>query len=159
MTHVKALTISAFVIVLALYLGTSGKLADFYTNSVDVRDVANGELLYGKNWASCHGENLEGQPEWRTPGSDGLLPAPPHDETGHTWHHTDSLLFEYTKLGGQIALAKVGVELDSGMPGFGDQLSDDDMLDVLAFIKSTWPERIRKIQEERTKLDEQNSDQ
>ena len=159
MTHVRALTIAAVVVVVALYLGASGNLVGFYTNSAEARDVANGELLYVENCASCHGENLEGQPEWRSPGSDGLLPAPPHDETGHTWHHPDSLLFDYTKLGGQEALAKMGVELDSGMPGFSDQLSDDEILDVIAFIKSTWPERVLEIQKERTNLDEQKPDQ
>ncbi len=159
MTHVKALTTATVVVVVALYFGVSGKIAGFYSNPVEDRDVANGELLYGEHCASCHGENLEGQPGWTSPGTDGRLPAPPHDETGHTWHHSDSLLFDYTKLGGQKALSKVGVELDSGMPGFSDQLSDEDILDVLAFIKSTWPERIRKIQAERTKLDEQRPGQ
>lgn len=159
MTHVKALTIAAIVVVVALFLGVSGKLTGFYTNSVEFRDVANGELIYLENCASCHGENLEGQPEWRSPGSDGRLPAPPHDETGHTWHHSDRLLFDYTKLGGKKALSKVGVELDSGMPGFSDQLSDDEILDVIAFIKSTWPERVLEIQKERTNLDEQKPDQ
>lgn len=113
-------------------------------------DLAQGELLYQSYCASCHGANLEGQPDWRTPGPDGALAAPPHDETGHTWHHTDSMLFNYTKLGGKAALAAQGIDFASGMPGFGDQLTDDQIWNILAYIKSTWPDRQRQIQDERS---------
>lgn len=113
-------------------------------------DIAQGEQLYGDYCAACHGANLEGQPDWRSAGPDGLLPAPPHDETGHTWHHTDSVLFDYTKLGGKAALAAQGVEFESGMPGFGEQLSDAEIWTILAYIKSTWPERERSAQQERS---------
>ena len=90
---------------------------------------------------------------WRSPGPDGRLPAPPHDETGHTWHHPDSLLFTYTKLGGKEALAEQGVDFNSGMPGFGDQLSDPEIWNIIAYIKSTWPDRMQTIQAERTAAD------
>lgn len=118
-------------------------------------DIVAGERVYVEYCASCHGANLEGQDNWRSPGADGRLPAPPHDETGHTWHHPDGLLFDYTKLGGAALLAQKGVEFDSGMPGFADQLTDAEIHDVLAYIKSTWPERIQKMQAERSKAEEQ----
>lgn len=112
------------------------------------RDLAAGQLLYQQNCGSCHGVDLQGQPNWQTPGADGILPAPPHDQTGHTWHHANGLLFDYTKLGGQVALAQRGVsDFNSGMPAFGDSLSDDQIWDILAFIKSTWPPRIQKTHE------------
>lgn len=113
-------------------------------------DLAEGKQLYQGNCASCHGAGLEGQADWRSPGPDGILPAPPHDESGHTWHHTDGVLFEYTKLGGKAALASRGVDIASGMPGFGDQLSDAQIWNILAYIKSTWPDRQRQIQAERS---------
>lgn len=116
-------------------------------------DLAVGEALYAETCASCHGTNLEGQGNWRSPGSDDRLPAPPHDETGHTWHHADSLIFTYTKLGGKEALAEQGMEFNSGMPGFGNQLSDQEIWCIIAYIRSTWPERIRTIQAERTAAD------
>ncbi len=116
-------------------------------------DIAQGEALYAQNCAACHGANLEGQPDWRTPDADGRLPAPPHDETGHTWHHPDRMLFEYTKLGGREALARQGVEFDSGMPGFDDVLTDREIWNILAYIQSTWPERERAAQAERTAAD------
>ena len=117
-------------------------------------DLVAGETLYAQYCAACHGGNLEGQANWQSPGSDGRLPAPPHDASGHTWHHADSLLFTYTKLGGRETLAAQGMDFDSGMPGFGEQLSDEDIWNILAYIKSTWPERIRVIQAERTAAEE-----
>ena len=113
-------------------------------------DIAAGEELYQRYCASCHGADLQGQPDWQSPGADGVLPAPPHDETGHTWHHADDLLFDYTKVGGAAALARKGIEFQSGMPGVSDQLSDAQLLDILAYIKSTWPERQRAVQAERS---------
>jgi mono/diheme cytochrome c family protein len=113
-------------------------------------DIAAGEALYAENCAACHGANLEGQDDWRSPGEDGRLPAPPHDETGHTWHHGDQVLFEYTKLGGRALMASQGMEFDSGMPGFGDQLSDQEIWNILGYIKSTWPERVQEMQAVRT---------
>lgn len=119
-------------------------------------DIAQGEALYAQNCAACHGANLEGQPDWRTPDANGRMPAPPHDETGHTWHHPDRVLFQYTKLGGREALARQGVEFDSGMPAYADMLSDQEIWNILAYIQSTWPERAQAVQAERTADDRAN---
>ncbi len=116
-------------------------------------DIAAGAQLYADNCASCHGVNLEGQPDWRTQDDDGSLPAPPHDETGHTWHHGDGVLFDYTKLGGKAALARQGIAFNSGMPGFAGKLSDQQIIDVLAYIKSTWPTRQRDVQSARSEAE------
>ncbi|MFN3144497.1 MAG: c-type cytochrome [Paracoccaceae bacterium] len=105
----------------------------------DAGAVAEGEVLYQDFCASCHGADLEGEPDWRTPKPSGRMPAPPHDETGHTWHHPDRQLFELTKQG---VAAVVGRGYESDMMGFGDVLSDDEILAVLAYIKSTWPARV-----------------
>jgi len=109
----------------------------------DPRQVSAGQQLYAEYCAECHGANLEGEPNWRQRRADGTLPAPPHDASGHTWHHGDDLLFRYTKLGG-AALLPEGVA--SGMPGFSEVLSDAEIIAVLAFIKSRWPEDIRDRQ-------------
>lgn len=113
-------------------------------------DLVAGKALYAETCAACHGANLEGQENWRSPGEDGRLPAPPHDETGHTWHHSDQVLFDYIKLGGREVMAAQGIEFDSGMPGFGDQLSDQEIWNILGFIKSIWPEEIQDMQAART---------
>ena len=105
--------------------------------------VALGEGVYRDNCRACHGADLEGQPGWRTRNADGTLKAPPHDETGHTWHHPDQMLFDYTKLGGQ---AVVGPGFKSAMPGFQGTLKDREVWAVLAFIKNRWPPPARERQ-------------
>lgn len=117
--------------------------------------LAQGEDLYQQYCAACHGVNLEGQGDWRSPGPDGRLPAPPHDETGHTWHHGDQLLFAYTKYGGKDLMAQRGMEFDSGMPGFEDTLTDPEIWAILDYIKSTWPDRVQTIQAQRTEFEAQ----
>lgn len=104
-----------------------------------------GGETYAANCAACHGDNLEGQPDWQSRLSSGRLPAPPHDASGHTWHHPDGVLFRITKEG---PAAIVGDGYASDMPGFGDMLSDDEIWAVLAYIKSRWPERERQLQAE-----------
>lgn len=121
-------------------------------HELERRDLGNGRILYKEHCASCHGAKLEGQPNWRRIGEDGLLPAPPHDRTGHTWHHDNILLFDYTKLGGKALMAARGIAgFKSGMQGFGDALTDEEIWDILAFIRSTWPDRMRKIQASRNR--------
>ncbi len=111
----------------------------------DPAQLALGRGLYGETCAACHGAELEGQPNWRQRDPDGLLPAPPHDETGHTWHHPDAQLFEITKWG---TAALVGSDYQTAMDPFGEVLSDDEIRAVLAYIKSRWPENIRARQAE-----------
>ena len=105
--------------------------------------VAQGRVVYGTQCASCHGDNLEGQANWQALLVDGGRPAPPHDETGHTWHHADDLLFGVTKYGGQ---AFSPADYKNNMPGFEGTLSDDEIRAVLAYIKSTWPADIQARQ-------------
>lgn len=108
----------------------------------DPAGVAQGQTLYAENCASCHGDNLEGEANWKQRAPDGLMPAPPHDETGHTWHHPDAMLFAITKQG---SAAVVGQGYESNMPGFEGSLSDQEILTVLGYIKSTWPDRVIKM--------------
>lgn len=140
---------------LSAAFGHAAFAADAPSKQPKTVDLTSGERLYAEHCASCHGTNLEGQTNWRTPNSNGTLPAPPHDETGHTWHHGDALLFSYTVLGGEEAMRATGFEgFQSGMPGFGDALSDQEIWNVLAYIKSTWPVRIQEIQSARTEAEQ-----
>ena len=102
--------------------------------------VARGAEVYEKTCAACHGARLEGQPNWRQRRADGRLPAPPHDQTGHTWHHPDQLLFDLTKFGPAVV---AGPDYASDMPAYEESLSDSDIVAVLSYIKSTWPPEIR----------------
>jgi mono/diheme cytochrome c family protein len=107
----------------------------------DAALVATGKGVYTEHCAVCHGANLEGQPNWRQRLENGRLPAPPHDATGHTWHHPDEQLISLTKYG---PAAVVGGGYESDMPGFFTLLDDEQIIAVLSYIKSRWPADIRE---------------
>ena len=120
-------------------------------NPEDAAQVARGGEVYAVHCAGCHGAKLEGQPNWRKRADDGRLPAPPHDDSGHTWHHPDAQLFELTKRGP----AGLVPGYESDMPAFRETLSDQEIDAVLSFIKSTWPERERNYQARITQQSQQ----
>lgn len=115
----------------------------------DVQQVARGKPVYANHCAACHGVRLEGQPDWRNKLPSGRMPAPPHDTTGHTWHHPDPVLFGITKHG-LIPGKYAPPGYQSDMPAYGGVLSDEDIWAVLAYIKSSWPQEIRRAQRELT---------
>jgi mono/diheme cytochrome c family protein len=111
----------------------------------DPAAVALGKQVYDARCAACHGKNLEGEPSWREKKPSGRMPAPPHDDRGHTWHHPDAVLFGIAKEGlvpGKYAPPGYA----SDMPGFAGVLSDEEIWAVLAFIASRWSERAREHQ-------------
>jgi mono/diheme cytochrome c family protein len=110
--------------------------------------VALGKSAYKQHCASCHGGKLEGQPNWKRPLPTGGYPAPPHNQTGHTWHHPDQLLFKITKYGGQ---ASAGKGFQSNMPACKEVLSDTEIWAVLTYIKSRWPLDVQAKQAQRTR--------
>lgn len=149
---IRRLSYGIAALILAGALITIGAL--MYTSSERRQHdltASTGATLYAENCASCHGIDLKGEADWQSPNSDGTLPAPPHDESGHTWHHTDELLVNYIKLGGAAALEQEGVTgFKSGMPAYGNVLSDAQIDDVLDFIKSHWSDEVQQIQKERS---------
>lgn len=117
---------------------------------VNSEQVALGRVVYQQHCASCHGANLEGEPNWRRRKANGRLPAPPHDATGHTWEHTEEELFDVIQRGVQ---AIVSPTYETDMIGFADVLSNVEIWAVIAFIRSTWPPRIEEI---RRRMDRAN---
>ena len=142
----------AWLVGLAVLLPAAVALVAFWPNSEaeepSPERLAQGEGLYREHCASCHGVNLEGEANWRERRADGTLPAPPHDESGHTWHHPDQQLFAITNEG-TAAFAPAGYQ--TNMLGFGDRLSDDEIRAVFDYIKSRWPPEIRDTQAEITR--------
>jgi mono/diheme cytochrome c family protein len=136
----------AVAIAAALWIDKPKSMAD----PDNAQQVARGKSLYvQQRCAACHGANLEGQPNWRERLPSGRMPAPPHDASGHTWHHPDEILFGIVKY--SLAPGKYAPPgYQSDMPAFGNMISDDDIWAVLAYIKNSWPEEIRAGQREMT---------
>lgn len=112
-----------------------------------VEQPALGAEIYAQYCAACHGPNGEGQRPDAPLQKDetGHFPAPPHDDTGHTWHHDDDLLIQIIKVGG------MGNSEDFyEMPAFGDVLNEQEREAVLAFIKTMWTDEQRTTQQMRT---------
>lgn len=120
-----------------------------YIDPSDTALVARGKTVYMTHCGACHGTALEGQPEWRKRLPNGRLPAPPHDETGHTWHHPDAVLIDIVK-NGLVPGRTAPDGYVSDMPAYAQILPDDDVTAVLAYIKSNWPPEVRAMQKNMT---------
>ncbi len=106
--------------------------------------VRDGFAVYQAHCAACHGPRGEGEPDWKIPLDDGSLAAPPHSSFGHTWHHSDQELLRIIREGGIIYMPQ------SKMPGFAGALSDDEMRQVLDYVKTMWGPEERSYQAERS---------
>ncbi|MFC4346537.1 c-type cytochrome [Kordiimonas lipolytica] len=122
--------------------GSEKQLLDIQLLPNDHEVVALGRKVYQAQCAACHGVNLEGQPNWRERKPNGRLPAPPHDETGHTWHHPDAVLFALTKYGPATVVGDESYQSD--MPAYEGILTDREILATLSYIKSRWPDHVRQ---------------
>lgn len=109
---------------------------------LDSAGVRAGAALYQQHCASCHKADLSGEPGWMIPNDDGTYRPPPHDSTGHTWHHTDQLLLEIVRDGSSDPIAI--------MPTFAGILTDQEVLDILEFFRSRWGGEERAFQWETT---------
>lgn len=112
----------------------------------DPQVVRVGARIYAQHCAACHGAKGEGQPNWRDRGPDDLLPAPPHDPSGHTWHHPDEQLFAITKQGLAKLINDPGYR--TAMPIYDGVLSDDEIVAVLSWIKAQWPPEVQQRHDE-----------
>jgi len=75
------------------------------------------------------------------------MSVPPHDESGHTWHHPDHVLFAITRDG--LVPPYAPRNCSSDMPALAGRLTDDEIWAVLAFIKAQWTSpRIRAARQE-----------
>lgn len=120
-----------------------------FIDPADQSLVIQGKAIYANNCAACHGESLQGQPNWRERMPNGRLPAPPHDKTGHTWHHPDGMLVDMVR-NGLVPGKTAPPGYVSDMPAYRDILSDQEIIAVLAYIKSTWPPKVLQAQKEVT---------
>jgi len=138
--------IAAFVFIGVGYYGWDHieKYAAQFVSGVDPEDIAQvqaGREIYYAHCAYCHGDYLEGQPEWDLVYPTGNRPPVPLDETGPAPGHTDALLFTIIKEGGQ-SVSPEGYR--NTMPAYGAILEDWEIWAVLAFIESEWPADLRR---------------
>ena len=118
--------------------------------TLDATQVNLGRQVYQANCASCHGANAEGAPNWKTPDAEGNFPPPPHSDTGHTWHHSDRVLYEIIHDGFADPLRPGSPKR---MPPFSDKLSDAEIHAVITYFKSLWSREHREFQWEVTLQD------
>jgi len=143
MTHWRTVALLAAIVAFA---AGGSFLTRPRVHSADANDpaaTARGAVLYGQNFAQCHGAHLEGTPGWQLVGADGIVRPPPQNDTGHTWMHSDEELFSFVKYS-MTDIAAPGYV--SPMPAFAGRLSDAEIQDTVAFIKSRWPVGVRAYQ-------------
>lgn len=132
------------IVLAAVSLLRSEPVGPFAAADSQASRIAEGRKIYMAQCAQCHGANLQGQLNWKEPLASGRFPAPPHDATGHTWHHADDVLIGITKFG---LKPYAGEDYESDMPLFEGKLTGEQIVAVWDYIKSTWPERQRQYQE------------
>lgn len=122
---------ATLLVVAALQGACSSGGADSGKFPIELTDsrVPAGEKIYARNCASCHGP---------VQGPVVLAAAPVHGDAGYTWHHPDRLLHQWVL--DRPPLATV-------MPAFRGVLTDEEVLEVLAYIKSTWLPKIQERQD------------
>jgi len=114
----------------------------------DAQRMDAGRRIYAAQCAACHGARGEGQPAWDRPDAAGELPAPPHDRQGHTWKHSDAMLYRIVKNGWRDPFNKTQ---RLTMPGFGRALSPGEMRDVIEYLKTMWTPEQKAFQKEESR--------
>lgn len=120
--------------------GTDGAVAGWPPSA---EAVDRGRAVYQERCATCHGQSGEGEPNWSSQKPDGTYPAPPHDSSGHSWHHADGLLFRIVRDG--------SAQFESGsfrsrMPAWGEVLTDEQIRAVITYLKTLWGAEGRAFQ-------------
>lgn len=135
-------SIFILLIALAIFWPIKSDITGTRLDAKDAKLVAQGEKIYVMHCASCHGAKLEGQPNWRSKKPEGRFLAPPHDDSGHTWHHADTKLIDTVKNSFSYIPG-----YQSDMLAFKNILTDEEIIAVLSFIKSHWSPEYQASQE------------
>jgi mono/diheme cytochrome c family protein len=113
----------------------TGSAGDGSSQPLDQAQVERDQAVYQSSCAQCHGANGEGDPLWQQRNPDGTYRPPPHDPSGHTWHHSDGILFKVVQGGGAVYESS---NFQSRMPAFGEHRDSEEIKDVITYIKSLW---------------------
>lgn len=115
---------------------------------LDPAVVNAGRAIYQQSCASCHGARGEGALAWQQPDSLGELPAPPHNSKGHTWKHSDGMLYRIVQQGWRDAFNKTA---RLTMPAYKGQLSRTETIAVITYLKTLWSREQRRFQWDETR--------
>src|SRR5882672_6138155 len=115
---------------------------------LDLESVKSGRAIYGQYCASCHGADAQGAPGWQERNEHGELPVPPHNAEGHTWRHSDAMLYEMVSKGWRDPFNKTK---RLTMPAFGEALSPEQIRAVITYLKTLWTPEQRGYQSEESR--------
>jgi mono/diheme cytochrome c family protein len=107
-----------------------------------------GRRVFAAQCATCHGATGQGQPGWQEPDASGEMPAPPHDRNGHTWKHSDAMLYRIVKEGWRDPYNKTQ---RLSMPAFGAVLSPQEIRAVIDDLKTLWTPQQRSFQQQESR--------
>lgn len=111
-------------------------------------DLQRGRYIYREYCASCHGPRGQGARGWERRDRNGELPAPPHDRHGHTWKHSDAMLYRLVQQGWRDPFNKTD---RLTMPAFKGRLPRADTVAVIDYLKTLWSPKQRRFQAEESR--------
>lgn len=133
---------------LAIAVGLGTNVARAADGTARDQRIAAGHSIYERACASCHGAHAEGAPHWNEPDANGEMPPPPHDASGHTWKHSDAMLFRLVQQGWRDPFNKTQ---RLTMPAFKGQLSREQTIAVIDYLKTLWKPEQRQFQSEESR--------
>ena len=143
--HVPKLPLCAVVWLLA---AIPAHAADLRSSAIDRQRVETGRRIYQQRCASCHGAQGEGAPHWQQRDANGNMPPPPHGPEGHTWKHSDAMLYRLVHDGRHAPYNKTDRQT---MPAFKDTLSPHEIRAVITYLKTLWTPQQRRFQREESR--------
>lgn len=96
--------------------------------------VAIGREVYLRVCAQCHGDQGEGYAN--------ELNAPALDASEHAWQHADQQIYAWI-INGKLGLGRQ-------MPAYGDQLSDQEVYAVIAYLHTLLTPQLLEMQQDIT---------
>ena len=135
---IRTMTVAGIALALV-----AGGLAVFAFAPHRASAAERGAKVYAANCSSCHGDQLQGQPDWRHLNAEGRLPAPPLNGTGHAWRHSNAELLHIVKFS---VLDQAGPDYKTDMPAFDGKLTDSDILAILVYVHDSWPSGVQAAQ-------------
>ena len=131
----KVLLLSITLTTLAVFFAHADESTGGRWYSAD--QVKQGQQVFQQNCARCHGSEAQGAANWRQRQADGSYPPPPLNGSAHAWHHPMPVLMNTINRGGQPFGGK--------MPAFGNILSKEEKLAVIAYFQHYWPDEIYRV--------------